>query len=268
LPLGSGASGCLSSKAHLPTSACFRSRPNRPSCRRGLRTISGQLCSAPRVEAGTSSGVFLQPFGLPALASWVSCPLQGIGLPSRSAYRASLVRSRTLEGFPCSARMRCDRARVSSIPRGPRCPHDCNASTVAACRFTAAQSLRVRHCYPTRTLRLTRHQQGFPLGHPPQPSPRLWPPDGAETLGLFRGLRTQPLPATHATVGTDPDTGPELLRRPPGRPPQDQLTPNVQLHVAMHPADALRDGDQEPSASPMIPAHKGIRAFSLRSRPP
>ncbi len=41
---------------------------------------------------------------------------------------------------------------------------------------------------------------------PVRSSPRLWPPDGAGTLGLFLGLRTPPLPATHAKDGDRPSS--------------------------------------------------------------
>ena len=47
-----------------------------------------------------------------------------------------------------------------------------------------------------------------------QPSPGLWTPDGAGSLGLSRELRTRsPLAAavTHVTAGTGPDTDPSYV---------------------------------------------------------
>ena len=66
-------------------------------------------------------------FRPPAFASWTSCSRQRIPLSSRSAYRPATRAARTLSGFPCSARMRCDRvgcllypgAAVSSRPAQP-----------------------------------------------------------------------------------------------------------------------------------------------------
>jgi len=66
-------------------------------------------------------------FRPPAFASWTSCSRQRIPLSSRSAYRPATRTARTLSGFPCSARMSCDRvgcllypgAAVSSRPAQP-----------------------------------------------------------------------------------------------------------------------------------------------------
>lgn len=84
----------------------------------------------------------------------------------RSAYQSVISTIRTLSGFPRSTRARYGWGWVSSIPRGRRCPHGRSASTTVACRFSTARSLSARHSHPTRTVSLTRHQQGFPVSHP------------------------------------------------------------------------------------------------------
>jgi hypothetical protein len=92
-------------------------------------------------------------------------PARGLGLPhSRLTGRPST--NRTLSGFPCFPRMRYGWGRVSSIPRGRRCPHGRECSPTVACRIATAQSLSARHYHPTRTVTLTRHPQGFPVSHP------------------------------------------------------------------------------------------------------
>jgi len=55
---------------------------------------------------------------------------------------------------------------TSSIPRGRRCSHGRDWSTTAACRITTASSLSPRYNIPARRVVLTRHHQGFPVGHP------------------------------------------------------------------------------------------------------
>jgi hypothetical protein len=132
----------------------------------------------------------------------ILCPpgdwaLLTVGLPAhQQAYR-------TLTGFPCSARVRHDWGWTSSIPRGQRCSHGRDWSTTAACRITTASSLSPRYCIPTRRVVLTRHHQGFPVSHPMPNLPLTCRPrTGQGPLGFPRELRTQPLPATHVTVGT------------------------------------------------------------------
>jgi hypothetical protein len=139
-------------------SACFRSQAP------GL--VSGQLSRTAAWSSSHPCPGFLSPFDVPAFASWASCSRQGTGPSSRLAYQHTTPARWTLSGFPCSARARPGWGWVPSIPRGRRCPHGRECSPTAACRVATATSLPARHCYPTRTVMLTRHQRGFPVSHP------------------------------------------------------------------------------------------------------
>ena len=120
LSFGSGGSG----SASLHRLTCPRQRPLRgPGTGPGIQPVIQQ-----RRPGGAIQGCWF-PVGFrpPAFASWTSCSRQRIPLSSRSAYRAATRAARTLSGFPCSARMRCDRvgcllypgAAVSSRPAQP-----------------------------------------------------------------------------------------------------------------------------------------------------
>ncbi len=68
--------------------------------------------SYPVMAPGGAAIVRWFPVGLrpPTFASWTSCSRQRIPLTSRSAHRPSARTGPGLSrGFPCSARMRCDR---------------------------------------------------------------------------------------------------------------------------------------------------------------
>jgi hypothetical protein len=110
-------------------SARFRARAPGP--------VSGQLCSAPGGRAGHDGAGFLLPFGRRhsllghPVPPGDSAPL-AIGLPRRPQA------ARTRAGFPCSARVRHDRDRVLSVPRGRRRPHGQAQSPAAARRLPAA----------------------------------------------------------------------------------------------------------------------------------
>ncbi len=155
-----------------------------------------------RWRTGHGASVFLLPFGPPAFASWASCSRQGIGLSLRSAYRDTTRVSRTRTGFPRSARVRCGRVGCPLYPGGDGVPTAVGASSAVVCRLSAAGLLSSpalqsdpKSCRNEASARV--HWRS-----PFRPSPRLWPPDGAGTLGLFPELRTQPLLATHVKAGT------------------------------------------------------------------
>jgi hypothetical protein len=130
LSLSSGGSRISSSKAHLPTSARSRVPALRP----------GYPASYTRrpAEGPAECLAFLLPFGHQhsllghPVPPGNSAPLT-IGLPARHP-----CTGRTLTRFPCSARVRHDWGRASSLPRGRRCPHDQGASLTAACRLSTA----------------------------------------------------------------------------------------------------------------------------------
>jgi hypothetical protein len=120
LSFGSSAHVHFASQAHLSTSAPL-SRPGH---------AARYPASYPATTAWRShSRLCWFPVGFrpPAFASWTSCSRQRIPLSSQSAYRPATRAARTLSGFPCSARMRCDRvgcllypgAAVSSRPAQP-----------------------------------------------------------------------------------------------------------------------------------------------------
>jgi hypothetical protein len=183
-------------------SARFRARAPGP--------VSGQLCRAPAGRAGHDGAGFLLPFGRrPSLLGHPvppgdSAPLT-IGLPHRQQA------ARTRAGFPCSARVRCGRDRVPSVPRGRRCPHGhaCIPWPPPAALSTAGP------CHPgTATHPGMFSSRGISKGSlaftPPGHSPHLWLPDGTGTLGLYPGLhtrlsRTQPrMPGRGRASGTGP----------------------------------------------------------------
>ena len=121
LSFGSGAQGPHS----LHRLTCPRQHPFEA---RAPGPVSGQLSSNDGLEEPvTRLCWFPVGFRPPAFASWTSCSRQRIPPSSRSAYRPATRAARTLSGFPCSARMRCDRvgcllypgAAVSSRPAQP-----------------------------------------------------------------------------------------------------------------------------------------------------
>jgi hypothetical protein len=187
--------------------------------------------------AATTSSWFPATFRLPAFASWASCSRQWswapltVGLPAL-APGPSPTTYRTLTGFPCSARVRPGWGWVPSIPRGWRCPHGRECSTSAACRIATAKSLPARHCYPTRTVMLTRHQRGFPVSHPMPSVPLACGPRTERgPLGFpvsFAPSRYRPRTSRWGRVlDTDPRS-----RRRHCRPPSNGLTHYVRPHVA------------------------------------
>src|SRR5215470_2162276 len=76
-------------------------------------------------------------------------------------------------------------------------------------------------------------------------SPRLWPPDGSVALGLFPGLHTPPLPATHAGVGTGTWTlawdYAADISRPPFRATARCVRPRVALWSCIRPGRVAPD---------------------------
>jgi hypothetical protein len=80
---------------------------------------------------------FPAAFRPPAFASQVIRPPQGIGPPSRSAYRPR-HRTRTPTGFPRSTRMRYDRVGCLLYPGGGGAHPADKKSPAGACRFPAA----------------------------------------------------------------------------------------------------------------------------------
>lgn len=99
-------------------------------------------------------------------------PARELGSP-HSRLTSTPPARRTLTGFPCSARVRYGRVWVPSIPRGRRCSHDRRDVHGRRLPLPNGQPLSPRHHHPSRSARLTRHQQGFTGIHPSGHSPRL-----------------------------------------------------------------------------------------------
>ena len=96
------------------------------------------------------------------------------------------------------------------------------------------RSLPPRHCFPTRDVDVTRHQQEFPDSRPIPVLPLAcdrhgW--DNGPWAFPWASHPTDQEPATHATVGTRSNTNPELRLRHPSNL-LHELTHNVRLRVA------------------------------------
>ena len=181
MSLGSSGHGRLASTAHLPTSARFRARAPGP--------VSGQLYKAARRRSRAHWPCFPLPFGHRhsllghPVPPGASAPLT-VGLP-RCQHRPA----RTRTGFPRSARVR-----PGWVGR-PLYPGSDGAHTAGShARPPPAASQRpapatpaphtVPGCFCNEAS--TRIHSRSPF----QPSPHLWPPDGAAALGLSPELHT------------------------------------------------------------------------------
>lgn len=206
------------------TSACFRSRAPGP--------VSGQLCGRQPVEDRSRRFRFPAAFRPPAFASWASCSRQGIGLSLRSAYRDTTEVSRTRTGFPRSARVRCGRVGCPLYPGGDGVPTAVGASSAVVCRLSAAGLLSSpalqsdpKSCPNEASARV--HWRS-----PFRPSPRLWSPDGAGTLGLSLSFAPSHYWPRTSRRGPVTNTDQELRLRHWTEPPFDVLTHHVRPRVA------------------------------------
>jgi hypothetical protein len=212
-----------SSKAHPPTSACFRSQARWP----GIRPVIRE-----------------RPPGGAAMPSRFSCCLSAAGLrflgilfPSRNSALLTVglpaLAHRTLTGFPCSARVRCGWGRASSIPRGRRCPHGRVSSATAACRITAARPLSPRCCIPAREVMMTRHHQGFPVSRPVPSLPLACDPQPERgSLGFSMSSAPGRYRPRTSWRGQVTDTNPKSRHRHQPASMSNGLTPHVRPHVA------------------------------------
>jgi len=170
----------LASTAHLPTSARFRARAPGP--------VSGQLYKAAWRRSRAHCLAFLLPFGHRHSLLEASCPARGFR-PPYGRPTTPLAAARTRTGFPRSARVR-----PGWVGR-PLYPGDNGADTAGSnARPPPAASQRpapatpaphtVPGCFCNEAS--TRIHSRSPF----QPSPHLWPPDGAAALGLSPELHT------------------------------------------------------------------------------
>jgi hypothetical protein len=162
LSFGSRGSGCSSSKAHLPTSARFRSQAHGP--------VSGRLS---RTTAWSSSHHVpvsrrLSATGIRFLGHPV--PARELGSPHG---RLTGTTGTTPDDLPDPDGFSMFRTRETRLGLGALFTPGTTVSTrpslgstAAACRLATAQSLPARHYHPTRTADLTRHRRGFPASRP------------------------------------------------------------------------------------------------------
>lgn len=133
---------------------------------------------------------------------------------------------------------------VPSLPRdGGVLPADC-FSPAGAGHFSAA-SPAPRWNIPSARFEVTRHSQGFIRIHPSTLPLACNPRMEQESLGLPSGLRTLPLPGTHAGAGTGPEHWPGITPSSM-EPPLGEFTqlkqPRVARNIPRPPTDCRRSG--------------------------
>jgi hypothetical protein len=149
-----------------------------------------------------------------------------VGLPPRQG-------AMDLTGLPRSTRMRNDRVGCQLYPGSSGVHATIGQCSVAACRFSTARSLSSP---PARPDSGSCRNEASPLVHSGSPfrsSPHLWHPVGAGTLGLPPGLRTRPLPATHARGGDRSRTLTEVTSSTSSRTSNRRTTQGVRPRVAL-----------------------------------
>lgn len=170
--------------------------------------VSGRLSGTTARRLRQPVPVFPVPFGVPALACCAipsplrtSAPLT-VGLPEHTPW--------TSTGLPRSAGMRRDRGGPLLYPGDGGVLPTGRGSPIGACRFSAASpapSLPPPVCEgdldETSTEIHTINPSDLSLARSSQTE--------QEPFSVYPGLRTPPLPATHARAGTGlTDTDPEL----------------------------------------------------------
>lgn len=169
---------------------------------------------------------FLLPFGHRHWLLGPSCSRPRDRPSSRSAHRTS--RPGPGRGFHVPHAQDPAGEGAAYTP-GRRCSHDRSSAPVAACRFaTASPAPRCRFHLPGA--HLDEVSSAVHSRSPVRPSPHLPSPDGTRTASASAPrLRTPPLPATHARVGTGHRT---LTRATSSTSPP---TSNSTRHLHMRP---------------------------------
>ena len=194
-PLVPAPHGASPSTAHLPTSARFRVRA-------GVRPVSGQFCGNSQRRSWSGCSRLLSPFGHrrwllghPVLAKEVQLPL-------RSAYHPK-SHGVDLDEVPmfrtCETRLGEGVLWTPGTAVSPR-PSALLSRRLPPC---SGWSLSLRHCFPTRNVRLTRHQQGFIVIHPSSLPLACGPRTEQGPSGFTPGLRTPPARTRGARQGRD-----------------------------------------------------------------
>ena len=196
LPFGSSASRPRRSQAHLPTSAPFRARPSGPA--------SGRFPLQPRLEERSLGCGFPSPFGVPASASWASCPAEGFSPsydrptgPARPGPRRGFHVPRRRDAAGVGAPYTPRPAVFTRSALGLRSPLAASPSGQALPPGSSSRRSR---------LTITRHHRGFTHVRPSGlPLARSFPRTERRPLGFFLELRTPSGrdPRAHVEAGTD-----------------------------------------------------------------
>jgi hypothetical protein len=193
LSVGSGVVVIFASLAHLTASARFRARGRSP--------VSGRLCGTAAWRGRPSCPAFPLRFRCRHSLLGHPIPAGGLGLPRGRLTGHARRRVPDLDGVPAFRTHELRPGWVPSIPRGRRCssrPRDVLGRRLP---LPSGQSL-----HPTQTShrRGSLHEASARV-HAIHPSGLPWPVAARverAALGLLPGLRTPPLPATHAEDGT------------------------------------------------------------------
>jgi len=179
--------------------------PRQPSFEAGHQGLCPAGYTARPPEERSVRAAFPSPFGTPALACWTilfpprSSASLTVGLPATAT-------GRTSTGLPRCPRVRPDRGgrlldpgavvstrQEGNVPAGTR-------------RFAAASPTPQPQRATRRGSAVTRHQRRFTLFARPIFLSPVAPEMAPGALRLSPGLRTPPLPATHARARTGPWT--------------------------------------------------------------
>jgi hypothetical protein len=205
-------------------SACFRSRAPGP--------VSGQLYETRRLEGPAIDGsAFLVPFGY--RHSLLGRPVPATGFRFPYGRPTTTTRCDGPDGVTTFHTHEKRPGRVPAIPGSSGVHATIGQCSVAACRFSTARSLSSP---PARPDSGSCRNEASPLVHSGSPfrsSPHLWHPVGAGTLGLPPGLRTRPLPATHARGGDRSRTLTEVTSSTSSRTSNRRTTQGVRPRVAL-----------------------------------
>ncbi len=132
-------------------------------------------------------------------------------------------------------------------------------------------SLSLRHCLPTRDVRLTRHQQGFIVIHPSSLPLACGPGRSRDPRALPLGFAPRrPEPAAHARAGTGLDTDPgyvlDITSNLLQRSHSPRATSRRKRNVLPSTATARRRRSWRPRSASQAPIAAASASGSSRAR--